>query len=184
MFLARHGQTMFNITFGATKTDPGIKDPPLTEDGQRQADELAGRVANLPVTRIICSPYTRALQTAHAISERLSLPISVNANIRERSAYVCDIGTQAPILAQAWPNLEFSHLDNVWWNKEEEPIPAFHLRCANFRDMMATTDDWAQVVVITHWGVIRSLTGQQLKNAELINCDPRDPHPPLAETWL
>ena len=48
---------MFNITFSATKTDHGIKDPPLTEDGQRQAEELAGRVANLPVKRIICSPY-------------------------------------------------------------------------------------------------------------------------------
>ncbi len=87
MFLARHGQTMFNISFGATKTDPGIEDPPLTEAGQRQAVELAGRVAKLPITRIICSPYTRALQTAHTISERLGLPVSVNANVRERSAY-------------------------------------------------------------------------------------------------
>ena len=100
---------MFNITFSATKTDPGIKDPPLTEDGQRQAEELAARVANYHVSGLFVVPYTRALQTAHAVSERLSLPISVNANVRERSAYVCDIGTQAPILARAWPHLEFSH---------------------------------------------------------------------------
>ena len=184
MYLARHGQTTFNVVFGATKKDPGIKDPPLTEDGQRQANELAARVGELQIARIICSPYTRALQTAHIISERLDLPVDVDASIRERSAYICDIGTEAPLLARAWPHLDFSSLEKVWWNKEEEPISAFHRRCAKFRERMAIADDSAQVVVITHWGVIRSLTGQQLKNAALINSNPRDPHPPLAEIWF
>ena len=37
MYLARHGQTMFNVVFGKTKRDPGIEDPPLTDEGFRQA---------------------------------------------------------------------------------------------------------------------------------------------------
>ena len=56
MFLARHGQTMFNVVFGETKQDPGIEDPPLTETGYAQADELAERFAALNIARIICSP--------------------------------------------------------------------------------------------------------------------------------
>ena len=49
MYLARHGQTMFNVVFGETKQDPGIEDPPLTETGHAQARELA-RVASAGVT--------------------------------------------------------------------------------------------------------------------------------------
>ena len=62
MYLARHGQTMFNVVFGETKQDPGIEDPPLTELGFEQAAELAERFVALDIRRIISSPYTRALQ--------------------------------------------------------------------------------------------------------------------------
>lgn len=183
MYLARHGQTMFNVVFGETKQDPGIEDPPLTETGYVQADELAERFAELHITRIISSPYTRALQTAHTVANRLDVPVTVDANVRERTAYVCDVGTETPALAADWPHLDFSHLNAMWWNREEETIPAFHDRCAAFRGVMAAADDWDRVAVITHWGVIRSLTGVRVGNAELIRCDPRDAHPPLDETW-
>ena len=45
MYLARHGQTMFNVVFGETKKDPGIEDPPLTETGHAQAVALFGAEA-------------------------------------------------------------------------------------------------------------------------------------------
>ena len=183
MFLARHGQTMFNVVFGETKQDPGIEDPPLTETGYAQADELAERFAALNIARIICSPYTRALQTADTVANRLDVPVTVDADVRERTAYVCDVGTGTAALAADWPHLDFAHLNEMWWNREEETIPAFHDRCAAFRNEMAVADDWDRVAVITHWGVIRSLTGVRVGNAELIRCDPRDPHPPLDEMW-
>ena len=183
MYLARHGQTMFNVVFGETKQDPGIEDPPLTETGHAQARELAEQFDELDISRIISSPYTRALQTAHAVANRLDVPVTVDANVRERTAYVCDVGTETPALAADWPHLDFSHLNDRWWNREEETIPAFHDRCAAFRNLMAAADDWDRVAVITHWGVIRALTGKRVGNAQLLWCNPRDPHPPLDETW-
>ena len=41
-------------------------------------------------------------------------------------------------------------------------------RCAAFRAKTDLLPDRSQVAVITHWGVIRALTGQELSNAEYI----------------
>jgi broad specificity phosphatase PhoE len=183
MYLARHGQTMFNVVFGETKQDPGIEDPPLTEEGYAQADVLAEQFAELDISRIVSSPYTRALQTARTVANRLDLSVTVDAHVRERTAYVCDVGTVTTSLAVDWPHLDFAHLEEVWWNRVEETLPEFHVRCETFRRTMAAVEDWDRIAVITHWGVIRSLTGKRVGNAELVRCDPREPHPPMEETW-
>ena len=66
MFLLRHGQSYFNLHFNKTRVDPGIEDPELTALGAEQAAAAAAQLADVAVTRIIISPYTRALQTALA----------------------------------------------------------------------------------------------------------------------
>jgi glucosyl-3-phosphoglycerate phosphatase len=67
MFLLRHGQSYFNLHFTPTRIDPGIEDPELTELGVAQAHAAAVQLADVPLSRIIISPYTRALQTAEPI---------------------------------------------------------------------------------------------------------------------
>ena len=63
MILLRHGQSEFNLHFGATRVDPGVVDARLTELGHAQAAEAAQRLRGEGIRRIIVSPYTRALQT-------------------------------------------------------------------------------------------------------------------------
>ncbi len=183
MLLARHGQTMFNVIYGETRKDPGLVDPPLTDKGKYQAETLASELRSLGVARLICSPYTRALETAEIVGGALGLTFTVEASVRERRAFYCDIGTQALDLARNWPHLDFSHLPNIWWNHVEETVPNFHDRCAGFRSSAAAQDGWLETAVITHWGVIRSLTGRRVGNAEAVRFDPNDPHPPLEVTW-
>lgn len=50
-------------------------DPPLDEDGQRQARAAANLLASEGITRIVASPLLRARQTAIPLAERLGLPI-------------------------------------------------------------------------------------------------------------
>ena len=71
MILLRHGQSEFNLHFGATRRDPGIVDPRLTELGHTQAHEAAQQLVGQGIERIIVSPYTRALQTAHPVAAAL-----------------------------------------------------------------------------------------------------------------
>ena len=76
MILLRHGQSEFNLHFTATRRDPGINDPKLTELGHQQAEAAAEALAREPIRRILCSPYTRALQTVAPVAKRLGLPVT------------------------------------------------------------------------------------------------------------
>src|ERR1700733_4475923 len=103
MILLRHGQSEFNLRFTATRRDPGIEDARLTEYGHHQADRAAGILAREPITRIIASPYTRALQTAEPLARRLGLKIEIFPLVRERFGLACDVGTPRSRLTNAWP---------------------------------------------------------------------------------
>ncbi|HYZ24816.1 MAG TPA: histidine phosphatase family protein, partial [Rhodopila sp.] len=108
MILLRHGQSEFNLHFGATRRDPGIIDPRLTELGHAQAAEAADQLRGQDIRRIIASPYTRALETARPVAAALGLPITVEPIVRERYAFACDIGTARLELERCWPEHDFS----------------------------------------------------------------------------
>src|SRR3954452_14699386 len=100
MILLRHGQSEFNLHFTATRRDPGIIDPKLTELGHTQAAEAAIALAGEGIRRIIVSPYSRALQTVAPIARLLRVPVIINPIVRERYAFACDVGTPRTELAK------------------------------------------------------------------------------------
>ncbi len=177
MILLRHGQSEFNLRFTATRKDPGIPDPALTPLGQQQAEEAAETLAGRRLSRIIVSPYTRTLQTAAPIARRLGLPVFVNPLVRERCAFSCDIGTPRATLANAWPHHDFTHLDDIWWPRQEEPAEAVIDRAALFRAEMAALPDWSETLVVSHWGFVMALTGLSVQNGQILDFDPTAPAP-------
>lgn len=177
MILLRHGQSEFNAAFTATRRDPGIPDPRLTALGQAQAEEAATALAEEGLRRIITSPYTRALQTAAPIARRLGIPIHVMPTVRERYAFSCDIGSPRTELALAWPGIDFSHIEEVWWPVIEEPDHQVEARAALFRAEMAALPDWRDTLVVSHWGFILAMTGERAMNGEWRRCDPTAPAP-------
>ncbi|HUB14713.1 MAG TPA: histidine phosphatase family protein [Acetobacteraceae bacterium] len=178
MILLRHGQSEFNLHFTATRRDPGIVDAKLTPLGHAQAEDAARSLAREHITRIITSPYTRALQTAAPLARALNVPVIVNPIVRERYAFACDIGTPRTELERCWPDRDFSGLDEVWWPPIEEPADAVEARAALFRAELAALPDWQQTVVVSHWGFILCLTGQSVMNGTWLRCDPKAPPPP------
>ncbi len=171
----RHAETVFNVIYGAHRRDPGVPDPALTEDGRAQAQAAADALRGESIKRIITSPYRRALQTTEIVVGKLQVPVSVEPLIRERAKFACDIGTPSSELAQIWRDYAFHHLEEVWWVDAEEPTSLFHERCREFCAAMASIKDWPHVAVITHWGVIKALTGQRVENCETIRFDPTSP---------
>lgn len=172
MILLRHGQSYFNLHYGASRIDPGIPDPSLTDMGREQALAAVEHLEARGVKRLLVSPYTRTLETAHIIADALKLPIEVEPLVRERAAFVCDIGTPPNELARRWPGLAFDHLETRWWGESEESEAALAGRCRRFRARMAASADWPEVAVISHWGFIRALTGQTLANGGHLAFDP------------
>ena len=177
MILLRHGQSEFNLRFTATRRDPGIEDPCLTEYGHHQAEEAARRLAAEPITRIIASPYTRALQTAEPLARRLGLRIEILPVVRERFGLPCDVGTPCARLRQAWPMHDFAHIAEKWWPDDHESPTQVTDRARAFRQHMTAAEDWRETVVISHWGFILCMTGQSIANGDTIRCDPTGPVP-------
>jgi glucosyl-3-phosphoglycerate phosphatase len=192
MLLIRHGQSQFNAVFSVTREDPGIPDPVLTDEGVRQIRETAQLLATRPqrgepqVRRLISSPYTRALQTATLIAEELKLEVTIDPLVRERAAFMCDIGTPALDLQRRFPQYRFDHLDDPWWHDHiargiAETEEALAERAAAFRSAMAESEDWPHVAVVTHWGFIRCLTGKRSINGEIIALSSLDGPEPVLE---
>ena len=114
MMLVRHGQSHFNVHFGATRQDPGIVDPGLTEEGVLQA-ELAGEsLLSFDIRRIVASPYSRTLETAEIIAETLGLPVTVDPLVRERAHFTCDIGSPRSRLSTRLASMSHHH---HWLNR-------------------------------------------------------------------
>ncbi len=177
MILLRHGQSEFNLRIAASRVDPDIEDPRLTEYGHVQAERAALRLASAPIARIIASPYTRALQTAEPIARLLGLRIEILPIVRERYGLACDIGTKRGRLAESWPAHDFSAIEEKWWPDAHESPAQVTGRAKLFRAQMAATPAWRETLVVSHWGFILCMTGQNINNGETIVCDPRGPVP-------
>ena len=175
MILLRHGQSEFNLAFTQTRRDPGIKDPVLTPLGHQQAAAAALALAGAGITRILASPYTRALQTAAPVAAALGLPVLIHPVVRERYAFTCDIGSPVSHLTTIFPDHDFTRLAERWWPDEHEDADGILARAAQFRAEMSERDDWRHTLVVSHWGFILSMTGISAENGQWLTCDPTTP---------
>ena len=166
--LIRHAESVWNEHFSSSRIDVGLPDPPLTALGLEQVRRAARRLRGEPLRRLITSPYRRTLQTAAILAAELGLPITVDPMVRERCAFSCDQGSAPPDLAKEWPDLDFGGLDEMWWGGAIESWPSLAARCAAFRARIGATPDRDQVLVVSHWGFIRGLTGAELHNTDSI----------------
>lgn len=79
LLLVRHGQTPTTGKILPGRA-PGLY---LSDKGRAQANQVAKRLAVLPVTAIYSSPMERTWETAEPIAERLGLPITEEPGLIE-----------------------------------------------------------------------------------------------------
>jgi broad specificity phosphatase PhoE len=177
VILMRHGQSHFNLHYGMTRQDPGLRDPGLTELGRRQVAEAAEILRRHAVRGIVASPYTRTLETAEIVADALNLDVTVEPGVGEQAVFTCDIGSPRAALTARWPRLALDHIPDEWWPALAETEASLVGRCQAFRTRMAEAGGWQGIVVVTHYHVIRTLTGHVLPNAGLVRFDPNAMHP-------
>ena len=71
-YIFRHGQSSYNL---AGRTQGQTNDSVLTELGKEQARLVGQKLADKGIEIILCSPLTRAKQTAQLANESLRVPI-------------------------------------------------------------------------------------------------------------
>jgi len=182
MILLRHGQSEFNLAFTETRRDPGIEDPALTELGHQQAEQAAEALAEAVITRIIVSPYTRALQTAEPFLRRRKVPVTVMHEVRERYFFSCDVGRHPAHLAAAFPHHRFDHLPERWWPEAAETEAEILARAKKFREAMRADAAQETTLLVSHWAFILALSGVSAMNGTVVRYDPFEPAP-AAIVW-
>ena len=83
VWIARHGNRLDFVNPEWFNTARRRYDPPLSEDGFIQAQELGQRLKNQNISHIISSPFLRTIQTANEVAEALDLPIKLEAGLSE-----------------------------------------------------------------------------------------------------
>jgi broad specificity phosphatase PhoE len=155
LLLIRHGQSEWN----AAGRWQGWADPPLTEEGEGLAAEVAAKLADHGFAGVITSDLQRARRTGEIIAAALGLePVEVMPDIKE-----FDVGQWSGLTREeieaGWPGqLE------AWRDGELEATPGGERRDHFLQRVTAAVErigeEWAGkvVLVVTHGGVIGALS--------------------------
>ena len=154
LWLVRHGQSTWN----AEGRIQGWADPPLSAQGQWQAEQVAGRLAPVELTAIYTSTLQRAVQTAQAIGAASRLAPILDERFKEHGMGEAT-GHDWEWMIEKWPQLQEiasrgqsirSHIPGT------EPSPSFNRRVraafAELQEKYPTGD----VVVVSHGGTFRA----------------------------
>lgn len=83
IWIARHGNRLDFVHPEWFNTAAHPYDPPLSEDGIIQAQELGQRLAGEKIRHIFASPFLRTVQTADKVAQILDLPIKIESGLSE-----------------------------------------------------------------------------------------------------
>jgi len=83
VWIARHGNRLDFVNPAWFDTAERRYDPPLSEDGLIQAQQLAARLKSTKIAQIFCSPFLRTIQTANEVALALNLPLKLEAGLSE-----------------------------------------------------------------------------------------------------
>ena len=208
--LVRHAQGYHNLSVENQK----LRDPDLTSLGEEQCATLC---KNFPghgqITQLVASPMRRTLYTClHSFAPvveagRPGSKIIALPDAQEVSLYGCDIGTDVDKLeAEFGDKVDFSRVPTNWNDKSPEskyyPTPeklAARARDARLwlRDLAGKLGDDAQIVLVTHGGILHFLTEEwddieagrgtgwvntELRSYEFADASGQDPNASLRET--
>lgn len=121
VWIARHGNRLDFVTPEWFNTAERRYDPPLSEDGIIQAQELGQRLKSENITHIFSSIFLRAIQTANQVAEVLDLPIKLEAGLSEwlNPYWMTELPVTHPleILSHEYPRID--------WNYSSRIIPQY-----------------------------------------------------------
>jgi broad specificity phosphatase PhoE len=177
VFLARHGQTAYNLEGRFQGQQP----VPLDDTGREQAAELAERAAGYDFAALWCSPLLRAHETAEIVSAKIGLEPREDPRLMETDAgdwtnrTFTDVQSEAPELFERFftGNPSFAFPGGESFAAQEVRVDAA------LRDIEAGA---LPALVVCHGMVIRAAlsarggewlpNGQRVLNGAIVPLDP------------
>jgi probable phosphoglycerate mutase len=147
LLVVRHGQSEWN----ASGRWQGRADPPLTDEGRRQAGVAGGALGAFDA--VVASPLLRAAETATIIAEGLGIgPVLTDPDLVERDAGEWQGLTRTQI-EEGWPGF----LDEGRRPPGYEPGDAMLARVRSVLEHISERMGDGEVLVVSHGGVVYAL---------------------------
>jgi 2,3-bisphosphoglycerate-dependent phosphoglycerate mutase len=148
--LVRHGVTEWNYDARAQ----GVADIPLAAEGERQAELVAGRLAQEPWDALYSSPLRRAAATAEAIGRRTGLPVHLEADMVERDCGPVE-GTTFRDRQLRWPGVRLHDMPGV------ESDAAVGIRATGIITELVRRHAGQRILCVAHGGFIHNFLEAQ-----------------------
>ena len=159
MVMIRHGEPDRQACIERKFIGQGYELAPLTVKGVQQAKQAAHNPLMEQAQLIVCSPYTRALQTAAEISKVTGLEICVEMDLRELEKDIehrCETIEQMNLLHKEFLQCKGAHPQGkqCCWESVEQltqrivPVLEKYL-------------EYQKIIVVTHGGVIRRFVDKE-----------------------
>jgi alpha-ribazole phosphatase len=157
VILVRHGESVWN----SERRIQGSLDPELSPRGRRQTDLLVShlRAHRTPaVAAIVTSPLRRAVQTADQIAAAYRIPVVRDPDLREMSLGKWE-GMKVAEIQAAYPGCYEQWLEDPFAYPAPggEDLRSFERRVIGALARMQDTHPKADLIVVSHGGVIKAL---------------------------
>jgi len=146
VYLARHGESEGKRLF------LGRANPPLSETGRRQSEELAVRLKGAGIERIVSSSLDRAVETAAIVGRALDVEPEADARFDEIGYGDWD-GLSWDEIERRWPDQAARKIED-WWGVTPpggEPADEFFARLRSGWDELAAGSQ--TTLLAAHLGV-------------------------------
>jgi probable phosphoglycerate mutase len=161
LILVRHGQSEAVIEGQSLPLVDGHGDPPLSEEGRRQAEAVGARLAGEQVDAIYVSSLCRTHQTAAPLASRLGITPTIDPDLREvflgeweGGAFRQKVADRDPVAVQMFVEQRWDVIPGA----ESSAALGARLRAAVER--IAAAHPGERVVVVSHGGAIGELLRQ------------------------
>ncbi|MBU3106302.1 histidine phosphatase family protein [Clostridium gasigenes] len=163
-YFIRHGEQDWDIVEKHNLKGQAIDLIPLTQNGINQANRAAKDIRICGSDIIICSPYTRALQTASIISKNTGIDLSVEFDLREwQSDLTFDYDSKGQLI-ELWH--DYLLHNGVYPQGEVKPWETKENLKKRINSVLIKYSNYSKVIVVAHAEIFASL----ISTDEILHC--------------
>lgn len=168
-YFIRHGKTDYSERNTKVYQGFGVNLSKLSQLGVTQVKESAKDSRISDADMIICSPYTRAVQTAAILSKELGIDVVIETDLHEWLANKNYIYESDETAEQAYKEYEQNHGEHTSDSQMWEDVSSIKKRVLPVLEKYAS---YQKVIVACHGMLIQAVTGKELpKCGEIVEFD-------------
>jgi broad specificity phosphatase PhoE len=161
LYILRHGETQWNLE----KRFQGHQDSPLTENGRKQAVQLAEILSSLHFDLLVSSDLGRAIETAKILNEVLHISTFITDTLLRERDFGLLHGLTRPEAEITYPEIA----KFIWTGSASQKAPDgesrtdVHHRAVAFLEKVKTSWNGKRILVVTHGGIVNAIVRDVLQ---------------------